>query len=123
MDVNTFKSEVLPLNRKLYAFAIRFMSDTDEAKDIIQEIYLKLWNIRDELEKYNSIEALAMRMTRNLCLDKIKLKKTVPLNPLVQQQLDEDFSKKESEQEIKLAANRAKKIIETLDEPDRKSVV
>lgn len=119
MDVNTFKSEVLPLNRKLYAFAIRFMSDTDEAKDIIQEIYLKLWNIRDELEKYNSIEALAMRMTRNLCLDKIKLKKTVPLNPLVQQQLDEDYSKKESEQEIKLAANRAKKIIETLDEPQK----
>ncbi|OFX89103.1 MAG: hypothetical protein A2W99_02115 [Bacteroidetes bacterium GWF2_33_16] len=119
MDVNTFKSVVLPLNRKLYAFAIRFINDTDEAKDIIQEIFIKLWNIRDELEKYNSVEALAMRMTRNLCLDKIKLKKTVPLNPMLQQQVYEDNTKKEAEQEVLIAANRAKKIIEQLEDPQK----
>jgi RNA polymerase sigma-70 factor (ECF subfamily) len=118
MDANTFKSLVLPLNRKLYAFALRFINDTDEAKDIVQEIYIKLWNIRTELDKYNSVEALAMKMTRNLCLDKIKLKKTIPLNPLLQQKMVEE-NNKETEQEVIIAANRAKKIIEQLDDPQK----
>lgn len=121
MDANSFKSLVLPLNRKLYAFAYRFMNNPDDAKDIIQEIFIKLWNLRDELEKYNSIEAFAMRITRNLCLDKIKLKKTIPLNPLVQQKENED-KQIENEQELIIAANRAKKIIEQLEEP-QKSII
>ena len=83
MTEKVFKENILPLNRKLLGFANRFMQDLDEAKDIVQEIYIKLWRMRSELDKYNSVEALAMRMTRNLCLDKIKLKKTVPLNGVV----------------------------------------
>lgn len=119
MDTNTFKTVVLPLNRKLNAFAFRFLNDYDEAKDIIQDIYIKLWNMRDTLEKYNSIEALAMKMTRNLCLDKIKLKKTIPINPFVQQKMVDEIKQNESEQELLIAANRAKRIIEQLDEPQK----
>lgn len=59
----------------MLGFANRFMTDFDDAKDVVQEIFIKLWSMRNELNKYNSVEALAMRMTRNLCLDKIKLKK------------------------------------------------
>jgi len=122
MDTNTFKTVVLPLNRKLSAFAFRFLTDTDEAKDIVQEIYIKLWNMRDNLDKYSSIEALAMKMTRNLCLDKIKLKKTIPINPLMHQKMIVDNKENELDQELSIAANRAKKIIEQLDEP-QKSII
>ncbi len=119
MDTNTFKSVVIPLNRKLSAFAFRFLNDQDEAKDIVQDIYIKLWNLRDKLDEYKSIEALAMKMTRNLCLDKIKLKKTIPINPIVQQNLIDETKQNESEQELSIAAGRAKKIIELLDEPQK----
>ena len=120
MTEKLFKDTVLPLNRKLLGFAKRFMSDIDEAKDVVQEIYIKLWNMRDDLDQYNSVEALAMRMTRNLCLDKIKLKKTVPLNnTLIKEEADNNGWMKEKEEEITIAVKRAKKIIETLDEPQR----
>ena len=76
--------------------------------------------MRDDLDQYNSVEALAMRMTRNLCLDKIKLKKTVPLNnTLIKEEADNNGWMKEKEEEITIAVKRAKKIIETLDEPQR----
>jgi len=122
MNTETFKTIVIPLNRKLNAFAFRFLNDYDEAKDVVQEIYIKLWNMRNELEKYNSIEALAMKMTRNFCLDKIKLKKTIPINPSIQNQLENklDFStQNDKDQVLTIAVNRAKNIINELDEPQK----
>lgn len=43
--------------------------DTSDAEDAVQEVMLKLWNIRRKLDEYNSVEALAMTMTRNACMD------------------------------------------------------
>lgn len=119
MTAEAFKENILPLNRKLLGFANRFMQDIDDSKDIVQEIYVKLWKMRDDLGKYNSIEALAMRMTRNLCLDKIKLKKTVSLNGIVKEELSDEILSNERQSEIKIAALRAKNAIEKLDEPQR----
>ena len=119
MTAEAFKENILPLNRKLLGFANRFMQDLDDSKDIVQDIYLKLWNMRDDLDKYNSVEALAMRMTRNLCLDKIKLKKTIPLNGIIREEASDDTLIKEKEKAMNLAALRAKIAIEKLDEPQK----
>jgi RNA polymerase sigma-70 factor (ECF subfamily) len=72
MTTEEFKTEVLPIKNKLYRFALRLLGDTEEAQDIVQEIFLKLWSRKDILREYRSIEAFAMTMTRNLCYDKIK---------------------------------------------------
>ena len=118
MTAEAFKENILPLNRKLLGFANRFMNDFDDAKDIVQEIYIKLWAMRANLDKYNSVEALAMRMTRNLCLDKIKLKKTVPLgNGVIKEEAIDEINSKEKQNALNLAASRAKSAIERLGEP------
>lgn len=72
MTSEEFKSEVLPVKNKLYRFALRLLGDVEEAQDVVQEIFLRLWSKRDNLSEYRSIEAFAMTMTRNLCLDKLK---------------------------------------------------
>lgn len=119
MTAEAFKENILPLNRKLLGFANRFMKDLDDAKDIVQEIYVKLWNMRDDLDKYNSVEALAMRMTRNLCLDKIKLNKTVPLKAFIKEEVANENNLKEKISEQNLAIKRVKYAIENLDEPQK----
>ena len=48
------------------------LNDPEEAEDAVQEVLLKLWTRRNVLENYRSIEALAMIITKNLCLDKLK---------------------------------------------------
>lgn len=123
MTTEAFKENILPLNRKLLGFANRFMKDLDDAKDVVQEIYVKLWNMRNDLDKYNSVEALAMRMTRNLCLDKIKLKKTVSINGgVIREESTNELKEEDKLNEQKLAIQRVKQTIETLDEP-QKSII
>ena len=75
MDARDFKEKVMPVSHKIFRYADRLLSNVHDAEDVVQEIWMKLWDRRDHLDELKSIEAFAFRMTRNLCLDKIKLKK------------------------------------------------
>ena len=75
MDSEEFKERVLPVSQKIYRYAQRLLGNVHDAEDVVQEIWMKLWVRRDQMEEVKNIEAFAFRMTRNLCLDKIKLKK------------------------------------------------
>ena len=72
MTSEDFKTIVLPVKNKLYRFALRLLGDRDEAQDTVQDVFLRLWSMREKLDEYRSIEAFSMTMTRNLCLDKLK---------------------------------------------------
>ena len=54
---------------KLYRFALAYAKQTDEAEDVVQEIGVKLWERRDELNVLGNVEAYAMRAVKNRCLD------------------------------------------------------
>ena len=60
---------MLPLRDKLLNYARKLTEDPSDAEDAVQEIMLKLWNMRQKLDEYQSIEALAMTMTHHLCMD------------------------------------------------------
>jgi len=75
MTPELFKKEVLPLQRKLYSYSLRLLGNPEDAKDAVQEVFIKLWKRRETLEEYRSLEAFSMRVTRNLCLDRLKAKK------------------------------------------------
>ena len=51
---------------------MRYLSDSDDAEDIAQEVALKLWAMRERLEEYRSVEALALVMARRLCLNHLR---------------------------------------------------
>jgi len=73
MNQEQFKNEIVPLRPQLLSYAQRLMENTEEAEDIVQEAFLKLWCIRDELAEYNSIPALAVQITKRLCLNRLKV--------------------------------------------------
>ena len=75
MDANEFKERVLPVSQKIFRYAKRLLGNTHDAEDVVQDIWMKLWDRKDQMAELKSVEAFAFRMTRNLCLDKIKLKK------------------------------------------------
>jgi RNA polymerase sigma factor (sigma-70 family) len=62
-------------SRKLYGFAFRILRNQEEAEDVVQEIFIKLWKMGDKLDEYKSIDALATAMTRNYCIDLIRKQK------------------------------------------------
>ncbi len=66
---------MLPAKQKLYRLAVFMLRDKEEAEDILQDVFLKLWTNRHKLHAYTSVEAFAMTVTKNLCLDKLKASK------------------------------------------------
>ena len=68
--------QVLPFNEKLYFVAYRYLKNPADAEDAVQDVFVKLWNIRDKLSSYRSIEAFAYTVMKNHCLDKLKAKRT-----------------------------------------------
>lgn len=77
MLASEFKTKVLPLSNKLLRFATQLLHDEEQAHDIIQDVFLKLWQKKDSLAEVENLEAFAVRMTRNRCLDSFKAKKPV----------------------------------------------
>jgi RNA polymerase sigma-70 factor (ECF subfamily) len=74
MTRGEFERDILPLNQNLYRYAFRFLLSREEAEDAVQEVFVKLWKMRSGLSKYKSVEALAMTITRNYCLDRLRRK-------------------------------------------------
>ncbi|MDR0333934.1 MAG: RNA polymerase sigma factor [Dysgonamonadaceae bacterium] len=75
MELETFVIHVVPLREKLQNFSQKLIENDADAEDVVQEIFLRLWSMRSTLSKYDSVEALAMQMTKNLSLDKLKSRK------------------------------------------------
>ena len=75
MHSERFNDEVVPLQNSLYRLANSMLRDRQEAEDVVQEIFIRLWARKDSLADLNNIKAFAFKMTKNLCLDKIKLRK------------------------------------------------
>ena len=74
MTAEEFKIDLLPKKNKLFRLALRLLKNRQEAEDVVQEIYLKMWSMREKLSQYQSTEGLMVTMTRNLCLDRLKSK-------------------------------------------------
>ncbi|MBD2753627.1 RNA polymerase sigma factor [Spirosoma validum] len=72
MDLQAFKQRILPVQGRLFRLAQLFLRNREEAEDALQDVLLRLWTNRQQLDAYHSVEALAVQMTKNLCLDKLK---------------------------------------------------
>ena len=74
MDKKEFTALIIPLKDRLYRLAKRILVSQDEAEDAVQEVFLKLWKGKNDIEKYRNTEAFAITMTKNYCLDRLKSK-------------------------------------------------
>jgi RNA polymerase sigma-70 factor, ECF subfamily len=72
-----FNNVVLNLSRKLFIIAFRFLRNKEEAEDAVQEVFIKLWKMKEKLDEYNSVEGLAKTIIKNYCIDQIRRNKTI----------------------------------------------
>jgi len=73
MDKDIFIKEVLPLREKLMSYARKFLKEENDVEDIVQEVFIKLWSIRGDLYKYNSVYALSVQITKHLSLNRLQV--------------------------------------------------
>ncbi len=118
MDLQRFKIQVFPLKNKLFRLAKRLLEDHEDAQDIVQEVFIKLWGRREKLDEYRSVEALSVVMTRNLCLDKLKVKK-YPVENLDNLKADLQETETETSTDLSEVVRKIHMIIRTLPEQQR----
>jgi len=121
MEQSNFIERVMPFKDKLFRFAKRILISTEEAEDATQEVLLKLWNRHTDLDKYKSLEAFAMTMTKNYCLDKLKNKHSSNLS-LVHSNYDSGNKNPEQITELNNTIDFVRDIIETLPEQQRMAI-
>lgn len=72
MTSERFQQEYLALADSLWQVAWYILEDAAEAEDAVQELFLRLWRGRDALDGIRSPKGYAIRVLRNLCLDRIR---------------------------------------------------
>ncbi|MBC5839580.1 RNA polymerase sigma factor [Flavobacterium muglaense] len=76
MNQLQFIAATTPFKDKLFRLAKRLLVSTEEAEDATQEVLVKLWCKNEGLNKFASLEAFAMTIAKNYCLDQLRLKRT-----------------------------------------------
>jgi len=79
MDNETFYGKVVAISDQLYRTAKSILQDDESARDSVQDLYLKLWEKRTTLHKIENMPSFAMKILRNLCLDKLRKKRELDL--------------------------------------------
>lgn len=118
MKQSEFLNIVTPFKDKLFRVAKRLLVSTEEAEDATQEVLLKLWTKSGVLKKYKSVEAFAMTMTKNYCLDRLKSKQAGTLK-LVHSNYTDDSISLQKKVEIDDSLAWMKKILDDLPEQQR----
>ena len=70
MNATEFKQLLLPLNARLYKVAFLLLGNEDDAKDVVQDAYLKLWNQREKLNNLDNPQAFCTTLVRTMCIDR-----------------------------------------------------
>lgn len=74
-DISSFKNSPLWAARgAMYRLALRITLNSQEAEDVVQDVIIKIWKMREQLQNVENIEAYAMKMVNNLALDRQRMK-------------------------------------------------
>jgi RNA polymerase sigma factor (sigma-70 family) len=119
MDLLTFKQKVLPVKDKLLRLAKAMLRHHEDAEDTIQEAFLKLWTNQHKLASCNSVEAFAMTVTKNLCLDKLKAKTPRHLADVTEMELDSGYKTPHQSYELSNSAELMCRLVDQLPEQQR----
>ena len=116
MPASLFKQLLLPLYPRLQRVALRLLGNAEDAEDMVQEVYMKLWSKRDALPDVKEVEAYCVTMTKNMCIDRLRMaeveKEDMDEVPTMLAATDDV----EAQVERRDAVEQVKQIIETLPE-------
>lgn len=61
--------------QKLFCVAYGYVSSKEDAEEIVQDVFVKLWKKQDKINSISNITGYLYKMTRNSCLDFLRSKK------------------------------------------------
>jgi RNA polymerase sigma-70 factor (ECF subfamily) len=94
-DMNAYKQLYELLNERLFWFIYSFVKSREAAEELVSDVFIKLWKIRDELPSIRNLQVFLYVIARNyslnyiikeykyphVSLDEIQLDVTTSINP------------------------------------------
>lgn len=94
-DMNAYRQLYELLNERLFWFVFSFVKSREAAEEIVSDVFIKLWKIRDELPSIRNLQVFLYVIARNyslnyiikeykyphVSLDEIQLDVSTPINP------------------------------------------
>ena len=75
-DQNAFCSIFEAYYKNLVMFAYSFTKNSDDAEDAVQEVFIRLWEKRHDLNLTGSLKSYLLKSVQNYCLDEIRSRNT-----------------------------------------------
>lgn len=72
MTHETFKETVFVFKDEMYRFAKRFVMSSDEAEDVVQDLMMKFWHKKEELQQFGNLKSYVLKSVKNECLNRLK---------------------------------------------------
>ena len=79
MEKEAFCTLARQLRGGILSLSRRFLREESEPEDNVQDTLLRLWTIREQLDKVRSVQALSYAICKNLCISKLRKRRIVPM--------------------------------------------
>ena len=91
MRTEEFKHIILPMRSHLKAYALRLTESDDNAEDLVQEVMLRLWDMRQNIQAEDNLKALAITIMRNKFYDQCRHEERIFTTDKVMEEAIEDW--------------------------------
>jgi RNA polymerase sigma-70 factor (ECF subfamily) len=71
-DIAAFEDLFKTYYQALVGYGRTILKDKDEAEDIVQQVFVTIWEKRSEMEVHTSFKGMMYRAVQNACLNRIK---------------------------------------------------
>lgn len=119
MDKEQYIKEVVPLRKTLIDYARGYIGG-EEAEDVVQDALMKIYCIRDTVEKNKNVKAFSYEVVKHLCIDLLRKEKIKPVDLETVSDLsdghtpDKDLIDKENILNVKKMINRLPSLQQTI---------
>jgi len=121
MQKDQFKRQVLVHKDQMYRLAHRILNNEEDAKDVVQDSFIKLWNKRKVLGNIKSIKSFSLTMVRNASIDQLrKLKPETNKEQYIN--MNSNFQNPEKQLEVSDQLSKVRAIINQLSTQQREVI-
>lgn len=71
-DENSLKQLFRDYYQPLFHLSLHYLEDQDEAKGVVQDAFIKIWEMRDELNNGSNLQNFLYTIVKNGCLNILK---------------------------------------------------
>lgn len=79
MEIDLLTSSFLGLRDKLHHIALKYLGSDEDAKDALQDTWLKLWS-KGEVETAIEARNKLVTVLRNVCIDHLRKAREIPID-------------------------------------------